>query len=131
MAVFASGLNGLCEDIPDFREVVGTAAFVSCALLPGPWDDVHRGHLTGCQVISPAQTFSSPNCLSGRGPICLPRVLGVLPHKDCHSKISPPFAELFPCQLDLSSTRKCSSSLHWKHPTRSTLLRTITFFYTK
>lgn len=101
MVVFAPRVNGLCENTPDFREVVGTTAFASHALLPGPCDNTPRAHLTRFQVISPAQTFSSPNFLPGRGPICLPKVLEVLPHKDCHLKISPPFAEVFPCQLDL------------------------------
>lgn len=100
MAVFGPGLNGLCEDTPDFKEVVVTAAFISLALLPGPCDNVPRGHLTGCQVISPAQTFSSLNFVPGRELIYLPRVHGVLPRKDCHLKIFPPFADLFPCQLD-------------------------------
>lgn len=103
-----------CIRIPDFREAVGTAAFVSLALL-GTQHTVFELEL-GCLVpvtISPGTTSlgarSFPwlrpsaariSCLA-EGPICLPRVLGMLPHKDSHLKISPPFSELFPCQLNL------------------------------
>lgn len=137
MAVFAPGLDGLCEDTPDFREAVGTAAFVSCALL-GTQHAVSE-HELGCLVpvtASPGATSLGAGSFPWHRPSaprtsCLPSVLGVLPHNDCHLKTSPPFAELFPCQLDPLFNRECSSSLQWKHPTRGTLLRTGPFFFTQ